>query len=260
MSRRHDKEMQRLRASLLKELKKRESLKKDILDELKDKRKPSKFFGHPAVLLVLGFIFTSVLGASFSSYWQSREWHRQQSLQAKQRALEQKYQIANEVAQAIGEAYGPAAGVISAIQIEYTPLRQQELKEKVPVWRQARQQFLIKSSALVQKLGTHFPVDTTATYNDPKDARSHFLNIFYAIHRNYVELGNLLEELEEKKGEKGMEKDAINSKAKAILERMSNLRDVETVKLMEILAGDIKKDTDKYESEGLKSFWSYIFS
>lgn len=260
MSRRHDKEMERLRVSLLKELKRRESLKSDILDELKGKRRSSKFFSHPAVLLVLGFIFTSVLGASLSSYWQSREWHRQQSLQAKERALEQKYQIANEVAQSIGEAYGPAAGVISAIQIEYTPLRRQELKEKVPAWRQARQQLLIKSSALVQKLGTHFPVDPTSTFQEPKDARSHFLKIFYAIHRNYVDISNLLEELEQKRGKKGKEKDAIDDKAKSILESLSDLRDVETVKLMEILAGDIKEDTDRYEREGLKSFWSYLFS
>ena len=260
MSRRHDKEMQRIRASLLGELKKRSALRDEILDELKGKQRPSKFFGHPAVLLVIGFIFTSVLGASLSSYWQSRQWHRQQSLQARQRALEQKYQIANEVAQAVGEAYGPAAGVLSAVQIEFGPLRRQELKEKVPAWRQARQQLLAKSSALVQKLGTHFSVDPTSNHLEPKDARSHFLNIFYGIHRNYVEIANLLEELEEKKGEKGKDKDRINSKAKSLLESLSNLRDTETVKLMELLAADIKKDTDRYESEGLKTFWSYIFS
>src|SRR6266702_1717540 len=50
----------------------------------------SRFWQHPAILLILGFLFTGVAGAWLTSYWKQSEWDNQQDYLVAQRSLDRK--------------------------------------------------------------------------------------------------------------------------------------------------------------------------
>jgi hypothetical protein len=276
MSHRQERARQRLKASILEELRKQDALKRDVLAELNRRRSFAQVLQHPAALLVLGFLFTSVLGARFSAYWQSQEWHRQQALQTRQRALEQKYQIANEVAQAVGEIYAASAGVLSSVHIDNVRKRQQEVEEKRKPWLEARQQWLAKSSTLLQRLTTHFAVDPQASSDNPTDVRTMFIHIYDQIHITNVHIANTLGQLEsngwDKKkfiepggrcvenrlealeGEGKLSRSEVLEQSKQITteaetmciveDELNQMRDVETEKLMRMIARELRDEAN----------------
>src|SRR5216683_6560987 len=50
----------------------------------------SKFWQHPAILLVLGFIFTGIAGSGLTYLWKQRDWKNQQAYLVEQRSLDRK--------------------------------------------------------------------------------------------------------------------------------------------------------------------------
>jgi preprotein translocase subunit Sss1 len=58
-----------------------ENLKESIRKELQKPKKDeliSGFFAHPAVLLILGFVLTGLVGGALTDKWKAREWDNQQ--------------------------------------------------------------------------------------------------------------------------------------------------------------------------------------
>jgi hypothetical protein len=86
-----------------------ETLKKEVLDELKKSRSKFNEFGkHPAILLLLGFIFTTTGGTIISSCYQRKEWSRQQTYLVQQRRLEEMNKIAKDSTQITSEMLSAA--------------------------------------------------------------------------------------------------------------------------------------------------------
>jgi hypothetical protein len=95
----------------------KDSLKEDVEAKLVFgtwAKRISKFFQHPAVLLVISFIITGVIGALVANRWQSREWNRQQKLQSEEwdrqqlrlldlHGIDVKYKLIEEITKSIGE-------------------------------------------------------------------------------------------------------------------------------------------------------------
>jgi hypothetical protein len=84
----------------------KENLKKEIVAELQSTNRKYSFSSvtkHPAVLLIIGFVMTGIVGTWLTSSWQQREWDRQQSRLVKIRGVDQKYAVIDETIKAIGE-------------------------------------------------------------------------------------------------------------------------------------------------------------
>src|SRR5688572_5240146 len=80
------KDREALVSDIVKEMRK-DSVKEEASAKLKKGdwlQALSKFFQHPAVLLILGFTITGWIGAKLANNWQSQEWNRQQGVQSKE--------------------------------------------------------------------------------------------------------------------------------------------------------------------------------
>lgn len=78
----------------------------------------SKFFQHPAVLLVIGFAVTGLLGGWLANSWQSKEWDRQQLRLLVIHGFELKYKLIEDITRSIGERNAAALGIITRLLIE----------------------------------------------------------------------------------------------------------------------------------------------
>lgn len=136
----------------------REQLKKEILNDLKPSESGFfEFLKHPAVLLILGFILTTLAGGWLTSNWQSREWYNQQLYLARQRELDQKYAITDQLTKAVGQSVTAADDVLAMFYWEGSPkARSTDEKEIREYWRQSSRAWRVDSSSLVPKLAAHF--------------------------------------------------------------------------------------------------------
>src|ERR1051325_4570296 len=97
-------EKEKIKSDILTALSDREALKKELLDEIKlPKNNWATAMQHPAVLIVLGFILTGIVGGALSSYWQNQQKIKEQYLLAKHHELEQKSELSNEAVKTIRE-------------------------------------------------------------------------------------------------------------------------------------------------------------
>jgi hypothetical protein len=154
-----------LKAALLAELKLQKRLKQEILDELGEERSPwSDWLAHPVTLLVLGFLFTAVVGGRLTSSWQGAEWTRQQNVLEAQRdleaqraegskALERKYALVDEVTQAVSETLTAAEDVLALPSYELGPSQQ---PNRLHYWQETSRMWRIKSKAIRQRIHAQF--------------------------------------------------------------------------------------------------------
>lgn len=144
-------EMEALKKELVEFIDK-DSLKNDILKELKiANRSFGKIAQHPAILLVLSFIFTTGLGAWLTSRWQKLEWDRQQVYLAQQRNLDQKRATADDVTKAIAETTTAADDVLALFKWD-SP----EPRRVTESWKQSSKNWRINSKTLLPKLNAYF--------------------------------------------------------------------------------------------------------
>lgn len=89
----------------------KESLKKEIIDEVQAAL-AKKNFGQQILLLLLGFIFTGIVGSWLTSYWKDKEWKNQQLQLSRQRLIEQKYAVTDKITKGVAEAYVSAEDIL----------------------------------------------------------------------------------------------------------------------------------------------------
>ncbi|HWS89023.1 MAG TPA: hypothetical protein VN282_18760 [Pyrinomonadaceae bacterium] len=174
------------------ELKKRlielekEYLKKEILDELKSAGGAGgkSFTQNPAFLLLLGFLLTGVMGTWFTSFWQGRQQEVDRAQQARARALQQKYEAADQINKAVAEVY-------TATQVMLNPLIYQppdeamfdeaafdkEVTERELYWKHSNRAWLVNSYTLKQKLAVNFKSEAALSLYD--DIERHVLNVSF---------------------------------------------------------------------------------
>ena len=134
-----------------------ESLKAEIRKEVqpdKPESKISKFFRHQAVLLVLGFGFTTVVGGALTSWWKSKEWKNQQSYLAQQRSLDKKYALMDETFKEVAATTTAAEDVLN---LYYGPnWTKADTRERSNQWYQSSRQWRVAAKRLDQSLRTGF--------------------------------------------------------------------------------------------------------
>ena len=127
----------------------------------------SKFFAHPAVLLIIGFACTGVIATLIGNHYQSREWDRQQSLQRQEWDRQQlqlvdingrdlKYGIINEIIKAVGERNAAAKGITYPLVAGLNDLEMRtEEKEPIENWKKVSQAWRANVQILGSKLAAH---------------------------------------------------------------------------------------------------------
>jgi hypothetical protein len=96
-----------------------DQLKKELTAKIKDaksKRSFGSIVAHPAVLLIIGFILTGILGNILTARWQGREWDRQQGRLSLIRLIEQKEKIMEDLTRKVAESDATEEDVLIAFR------------------------------------------------------------------------------------------------------------------------------------------------
>lgn len=230
-----------------------ESFKNDVLSELKEaaRKKP---FQHPAFLLILGFFLTGVVGTWLTSRWQSREQERQQRQIANQRAIQQKYDIADQINKAVSETY-TAAQVMSHL-IAARPINQKdtEAAERETFWNHAIRNWIPNSLLLQQRVAINFRDETAAL--DYKTIVTDTENMSSDINESLGVVKQTNWRALSKKDLDSYSKDIGDRKIR-ILTAADKIRD-ESEQLLRRLADDVHND-EQADIEASRSTWTRWF-
>lgn len=162
-------------AEIVNELRK-ESLKRRATAELEkgDRRKKlSDFFQHPAVLLVISFFATGLIGAFLTQRWQAREWNRQQQTQSREwerqqlrqldiHGIDAKYKLIDDVTRAIGERNAAVMAIVDPLldgNSDQVMLKAEA--EPIKNWQRATNEWRANSQIIRQKLAVHIGAEAT---------------------------------------------------------------------------------------------------
>src|ERR1041385_1693477 len=192
-----ERERVRLTEKLLDELQSHDQLRKTILEALGRSGAEYSFWRQPVILLILGSLLTGGLGGFLSSCWQRRESERQQASLATQRSLEQKYQVANDTAKAIGEMQSSSLTVLEALGRDDDESRFSELNRVLEGWRQTRKEWQTRAQVLSSQLSMNF--QPVANQTSP-DAAARFREITRCYKDLNTGLSNMSEVVMRAKG------------------------------------------------------------
>ena len=159
-------EKEALKKEILEEVKKRESIR-EILSELEPPNKTqfSNFLKHPVVLLVLGFLFTGVIGAWLTSYWKTKEWDYQQKrlrqVSQAEQLVKHKTEIRDEVRKDTENALGADSEIVALILAEAnTNTRSKDIEERKTRWRESVRQWNTDLGKMRQAISSEFTTGT----------------------------------------------------------------------------------------------------
>jgi hypothetical protein len=169
----------------------KDSVKEDARAKLKKTDWPasvSKFFQHPAVLLVIGFALTGVIGALLTSRWQRREWNRQHNVESEEwnrqqrrlvaiKEIDAKYGIVDELTRAVGSRNAAVTSVITPMTQLSGPELSAAQEGPMNEWQKAVYAWRVSSQTLRLKIAAHIK-DVTAANNFKEIAeRGRIINV-----------------------------------------------------------------------------------
>ena len=134
-----------------------EQLKKEVRKELQEQPEGlavSAFFKHQAVLLILGFVFTTCVGSWLTYYWKKRESANEQSRLARQELLQKQYKLIDSVIGSVSQTNTAAEDVLE--NYPWTGLKEKEIQEIKGNWIQRSREWRVKSKVLRQNLAISF--------------------------------------------------------------------------------------------------------
>lgn len=135
-----------------------ESFKNEVLKELKEatqKKEPS-FFKHPAFLLILGFLLTTGVGTWLTYYWQGKDQQKQREQLAHEHAIQQKYEIADQINKAVADTYTATHVALTLLSSVRNNKNEKQAAERETYWNQANRSWIPISLVLQQKLSVNF--------------------------------------------------------------------------------------------------------
>jgi|GEM_PF-6046969 len=250
-------DMEALKQEIVTEIRK-ESFKKEILDELGAKGF-WKAAQQPAALLLIGFVLTTILGGAVTFLWQSKANAKQQERNAQQhdfeqkqtsqqRMIQQKYDLTNEVANAVAGTTTAAQDILDA----WDRKNKRDYPERIKYWQvEGSRKWRVAYKILIPKLSSTF-----------RDARIN--SIFQEIIDERDVLGNdiaNLGEIQTRMGWKGMQGDQdVKEFKKDALDRTNHIQD-KLVLLMKTMVDEIKVDGDPIVTPyGKTGLWNWLFS
>ena len=141
----------------------RDQLKIELLEEIRSKKEKtsfSTFASHPAFLLIIGFIFTGIIGTLITSRWQKSEWDRQQARLVHIKRIDQKEKLMEELVQSVADSNATEEDVLNAFSDEWRPRDPQRGKiteERLEAWqKQGGRTWRIAVDIIRSKLTIYF--------------------------------------------------------------------------------------------------------
>jgi hypothetical protein len=135
-------QLAKIKADLTEEIQKQTELKKQIVKLLEIDRPWSNLFQQPVILLVLGFLLTSVAGTFLTSLWQEKDKRKQNAQLVKQLNLKNKTEIMNETSSLILQTYAASSDMIALFQRGELPdIREKVLLERLEYWQKTSRQW-----------------------------------------------------------------------------------------------------------------------
>jgi hypothetical protein len=133
-----------------------ELLKSEIRRELQKEPKGgiSGFFQHQAVLLVLGFILTTVAGSWLTYFWKQRDWANQQSYLAAQRLLDKRYSIIDKTFREVAITTTGAEDVLTTYYGNNWNAK--DIEERQLNWHKTSRDWRVSSKVLRENLAANF--------------------------------------------------------------------------------------------------------
>ena len=173
-----------IKDELLDELRKQDNLKKELLKELQPTdwaSSFSRFIQHPALLLIIGFLLTSGLGAGVTYFWQKRERIEGQRQAAHKLEMEKKHAIAGDILKSVAETTTAVEDLIK-LYLDGEPdkvVRGQMETERLQYWQSTSRDWRVISKVLQQETKDHF--EDQAAQNLFKDIISKRFDIGLAV-------------------------------------------------------------------------------
>lgn len=117
----------------------------------------SNIFTQPAVLLVLGFALTGLVGTFITGRWQKAEWDRQQTRLIEIQGVNLKYQIIDDVTKLIGERNAAALAIVVPLlgSDKDLDLIIKEEQEPIKNWQKVSHDWRANSQILRLKIAVH---------------------------------------------------------------------------------------------------------
>jgi len=141
-----------VKAEIIADLQK-EKRKEEVEAGLKGRHAVGDFFRHPAVIVALTFVLTSLLGTTITSAWQQN-----------QHELERKYALVDELNSAVVQYLIAAEDIVGLYQQEEgAPNREEIEKERWTFWQQRSREWRLFADALPPKLKANFTNDEIGT-------------------------------------------------------------------------------------------------
>jgi len=163
-----------------------ESLRDEVWQLLK-KPEPaqtglSKFFQHPATLLLLGFFLTGIAGTWLASKWKQSEWKNQQNYLVAQRTLDRKSAVIEATFKEVAITTAAADDLLAT----YYPAdwSKKDVDERWENWKKTSLNWRIQSKVLSARLATSFSSqDVQKTFREIVDQRKQLGNILVNLPR-----------------------------------------------------------------------------
>jgi hypothetical protein len=141
----------------------RERLRKEIEDELQHTSNSpliGRIVGHPAFLVILGFILTGIIANVLKTKWDREAWNSQQSRLFIVHRIDQKYGIIDELNKEMASSNATQEAILRDIDFKKRfskePNQQLLNERKENAWLEARDNWQIASQVLRQKLSMYF--------------------------------------------------------------------------------------------------------
>jgi hypothetical protein len=117
----------------------------------------STIFTQPAILLVLGFALTGIVGTFITGRWQRAEWDRQQTRLVEIQGIDIKYQIIDDVTKVIGERNAAALAIVAPLlgDNKDPDLIMKEEEEPTRNWQKVSHDWRANSQIIRLKIAVH---------------------------------------------------------------------------------------------------------
>lgn len=154
-------EKEAVKKEILEDLKKDRAFRNELLKDLELTNSSSSFsktIQHPAILLVIGFILTSGVGAGMTYFWQKRERIESQRQAADKHEIEEKYAITESILKAVAETTTAADDLVFLYFNSEPDKHTRDLMEveRLQYWQEKSRDWRVSSKVLQQKLKDHF--------------------------------------------------------------------------------------------------------
>jgi len=123
-----------------------------------EKKRLAELTKHPAVLLVLTFFLTTLVGSVVTSWWQYQQWARQQALQANQEVTKERIAVITLTAQSVAASFAAAEDVLHLFAfVWHRDSQVVTLKERAAHWTNRSRDWRVAEKILTARVRSAFP-------------------------------------------------------------------------------------------------------